>query len=239
MPYAPADQPIAVSPAARTQTADAIAAVLRVEPTHVEMRPDERVCLVVLHNLGDVALHVQARIFRWNQRDGRDLLRSTAAVQVYPGVIRIEPYARSTMVLTRESVLRMREELTYRLVVDRLLDPVRSGDPDVAVFGQCVAVPVFVSLPDTTAKITWSAYRRGGRLWLEATNYGRRHARVEQAMFRAGAAPALTLPAPVYVLAGASVAFELPWSETTEGPLQVNYLDDGGERQERVHVLAR
>lgn len=97
----------------------AAAAGIRVAPVTVEITAEGGHAGIWLYNDGDAPWLAQARLYRWQQRDGRDLLEATGELRASPARIAIPPRGRQLLRLVRPGPAPGRREAAYRLVVEQ------------------------------------------------------------------------------------------------------------------------
>lgn len=157
----------------------AAAATLQISPVTIEMARGVSGAVMTLSNASDHSLYGQLRVFKWEQRQGEDVLSPTQALVASPPILRIPPGGQQVVRIVRLTDSAARED-SYRILVDEIPDPdtaPRSG----IVIRMRYSVPVFVDNGLTVAdgpRLSWTLLR-GARDWrLRVENTGALHARL-------------------------------------------------------------
>lgn len=183
----------------------AAAAGIRVAPVTVEITADGGHAGIWLYNDGEAPWLAQARLYRWHQRDGRDLLEATGELRASPARIAIPPHGRQLLRLVRPGPAPGRQEAAYRLVVEQ--EPAAGERTALRYSVPVFAAPSAASPPpaDTLAVTTGA----GG---LSIRNPGARRVRIaDLALVDAhGRRHALVEGLAGYVLAGQERTWQLP-----------------------------
>lgn len=188
------------------------AASLRISPIGIDMASSEHAASMTLVNTGTDPVNLQLRIFKWTQVDGEEVLSPTTDMLVSPPATTIPPGASYTVRVARESNAFAQNELSYRLFIDELPKPV-----DPRTLGQGVSMvlrtslPIFVVDPKAFAKLSWRVWQDADGLHAEATNIGRRHAKIIGLTVQPEGGAPLVFGAGLdgYVLAGSHKRFDL------------------------------
>lgn len=155
-------------------------ASLRVEPLRVAVNAPSQASAITLQNTSADKIGVQMRVFEWSQTNGTDTLKPTTDVVVSPPATTIPSGASYTVRIARTAGAVASGEKSYRLWVDELPAAGREGPAARTVDIRIrYDLPVFFGAANASPKLSWKAYRSGGRLIVEATNTGTGHARVE------------------------------------------------------------
>lgn len=188
------------------------AASLRISPIGVDMPAGERAASMTLVNTGTDPVSLQLRIFKWSQANGEEVLEPATDMLVSPPATTIPPGASYTVRVARESNASVQNELSYRVFIDELPKPV-----DPRTVGQGVSMvlrtslPVFVVDPKAFAKLDWKVWQDASGLHVDATNSGRRHAKITGLTVRPDGGAPMVFGAGLngYVLAGSHKRFDL------------------------------
>lgn len=126
-------------------TTAAGAAGLQVSPTTVEVQPERSAGGLTLTNNGSRALTAQARVFRWTQADGQDILEPTTDLAISPPMLELPPGGTQLL-----RVIRLgpppESEASYRVIVDELpLQGQPAGEGAALRFVLRYSVPVFLA----------------------------------------------------------------------------------------------
>lgn len=155
------------------------AASLQVAPVLLDVTTaGDAATSITLRNSGTRPINAQVRVFAWTQANGHDVLRATKDVAVSPPILSLRPNTDFTVRVVRVSGVPVRGEESYRLIADELPDPraQRAGSVNLIVRQ---SVPVFFRSPDASGpSLSWSVFKSGGKLQVEATNEGDRRVRV-------------------------------------------------------------
>ncbi len=185
------------------------AAALRVSPVGLELPPGQAAAVLTLRNDDVEALNVQVRVFKWTQRDGRDVLEPATDVVASPPIGKVAPGASRTVRIVRLSTQPVTSEETYRLIVDELPPPLSEQGHQVKLLMRH-SVPLFFS-PGGRPRVDWTMASGGDGQLLNAVNGGDRHMRLANVkiMDAAGAVVAERKGLVGYVLPGASMAWPM------------------------------
>ncbi|MPL80171.1 fimbrial chaperone protein [Rhodobacter sp. 140A] len=151
---------------------------LRVAPVLLEVVAPAAAGKLMLRNEGRAVMTVQARVYRWVQRNGTESLEPTRDVVVSPPMTRIAPGASQTLRVVRTAKGRIRGEEAYRVIVDEVPDRrmTRSGRVN---FATELRLPVFfVGAGATAPQLRWSIRGSGAGAVLVARNTGDLHLRI-------------------------------------------------------------
>lgn len=193
-------------------TSPVAAASLRMTPIGLDLTAPEKAGSISLTNTADEPVNLQVRIFKWTQVEGRDELTETRDVIASPPVATIKGGDTYTLRAVRVSSTPVSGEETYRLVIDELPKPI-----DPRATGQGVrmvlrsSMPVFFAEKDIRPDLAFKVWAEGGKTYLEATNKGRRHAKLA-GMKLVTPQGELSFGGGLngYVLAGQTMRFEAP-----------------------------
>jgi fimbrial chaperone protein len=155
-----------------------LAASLEVSPVSVEVTAPAAAATMTLRNDGQTPLNAQIRVFRWVEADGEERLEPTDEFVASPPMTTLASKVDYTVRLVRVTKRPISSGESYRVLVDELPAP-RAQQHRVVTLVMRYSVPVFFYPPDATdGKLTWSAERRDGSVYLSATNTGDRHVRI-------------------------------------------------------------
>jgi fimbrial chaperone protein len=163
---------------------------LRVQPLSVDVVSPAQTSAITLHNPGRANISLQIRVFEWTQVNGEERLTPTTDVVASPPAATLTPAATFTIRVARTAGAVASGEKSYRLWVDELppASAPRSGGGEVGVRLR-YDLPLFFRAPGVATDLGWKASLSGGKLRLEATNSGARHARIEGLKVEGLAAP--------------------------------------------------
>lgn len=201
---------------------DAAAASLRVAPVMLQMEAPRQAASLTVRNDGATAINVQARIFRWRQVNGEDVLEPTSDVVVSPPIASLTPGAENVIRVVRVRKDAPVGEESYRVLVDELPDPARARAGAVTLVVRH-SIPVFFTAPGAPPSVDWRAAREDGAIRLTARNAGGRHLRIANLSLAAdGLALGEKRGLVGYVLSGAEVSWVIPVTRRgSSGPISL------------------
>ena len=187
------------------------AASLQVSPTTVQFTADGKAERVWLSASGHTAVTGQVRVYRWGQKDGKDVLTPTRDIVASPPLMTV-PAGQTQLLRLVNKVPAGKAEQAYRLIVDEL-PPVGDTQPHAGV--QLLlkySIPVFVApvgkVQDNAKQaldgVTFSLQREGKQTWLTADNARTTHIKLVTLTYVTTGGQVQTLNAGLlgYVLAG-------------------------------------
>ncbi|RRU22700.1 molecular chaperone [Stenotrophomonas sp. 278] len=188
------------------------AASLQVAPTSLQLTSRQNAEALWISNSGTAPVDVQARVFRWTQRDGRDELEPTSELVVSPPMQALAAGQQQLIRVVRADPQPPTGQLAYRVIVDEVppLDPNREGMQFVLRY----SLPVFVQpdddapdAPDLQASLLTQA---DGTLALEVRNLGTTYAQLADLAMGTPERPQVFKPGLVgYVLSGQTMRWPL------------------------------
>ncbi len=147
---------------------------LQVSPVIIDIPAPAASSLLTVMNSGSQSIVVQARVFRWTQIHGRDVLEKTGNVVVSPPFTTVKPGGRHVVRVIRISTDEISGEETYRILLDEAPGRQRTVSGAVALVVRH-SVPVFFLHPEARqGALRWTAARSGGALLVHAMNPGQR-----------------------------------------------------------------
>jgi fimbrial chaperone protein len=207
------------------------ASSLRVSPVLVDLPASAAAATLNLRNDGQTPLNIQARVFRWVQSNGTERLEQTDEVVASPPLATLRPKADYALRLVRVSKAPLRDEASYRVLVDELPDPA-ARRPGVVTLLVRQSIPIFFS--GNTAgppSVSWSAALRGRSLILTAKNAGDRRLRISALTVSAnGQLLARNDGLLGYVLGRSTMRWTLPLRRAGgyRGPIDIIATSDSG-----------
>lgn len=160
-----------------TAPAIADASSLQITPVNIEVPAPGAASKVTLANAGSEQLSAQIRVFKWVQKNGKDVLEETREVVASPPAMKLGPGKKSVIRVVRVSKSPAAKEESYRLIVDEIPAPPKPGQAGVG-FAIRYSVPVFFSKPGEDVDLKWKATVSNGQLTLKAENAGGRRVRL-------------------------------------------------------------
>lgn len=153
------------------------AAALRIAPILVDV-PRGATSTIELNNLEDRPAKIQIRIFRWSQKDGKNVLLPTRDVVASPPFANIKPGGRFKVRIVRLSKRPVSGEESYRLLIDQI--PQRSTVSNLNVgIALRYSLPIFFGKTQPAdGNLQWAVTQRDGRTFVTATNNGSRRVRL-------------------------------------------------------------
>jgi fimbrial chaperone protein len=194
------------------------AASLQISPVSVRFAGDQQASSIALQNMGDAPIYGQVRVYRWEQKDGEDVLTATRDVIVSPPIVQITAGATQAIRLVLTPATRRGVEGTYRVLIDELgrEDGGAAQGVDIRLR---YSVPVFLApllAPGAAAPrddaLDWLVFRKDGSWMLRVRNDGAIHAQLGAVDFsnRAGVKFDISKGLFGYVLAGRERLWKLP-----------------------------
>lgn len=183
----------------------AFAAQLQVRPVLVDVRAPGASSTITLRNAGKEKVNAQVRIFRWTQKNGKDVLTPTRKVVASPPFIKMKPGGTYNLRVIRISKKPAKGEEAYRMIVDQLPETRTKKQTTTVKFNVRYSIPVFFA-PVTVTKpvVSWSYSGKGGKMALTAKNTGGSRMRISALSLKSGSGSVRTISRGLagYVLAG-------------------------------------
>lgn len=218
----------------------AAASTLQLSPVLIDVDGPASAEKVTLKNLGDRPINAQIRLFKWTQKNGRDVLEPTREVVASPPIASIGANGEQVVRVVRVDRTQLAGETSYRLLVDQLPEqaaPTKSG----VSFLMRYSVPVFFAPKAQVApQLTWQIEARGGALHITATNPGSRRVRVAELSIssQSGATVASRKGLVGYVLGGSTATWQLSGASLVKG-VAVRIEARGDDGPIRAQAVAR
>jgi fimbrial chaperone protein len=128
-----------------------------IDPTRIELGPDQMSATLVLRNQDKVAIVIQADARHWRQQDGEDLLTPTRELLVTPPIVTIAPGAEQVLRVALRRPLDPQQEMNYRIFLQEIAPPPQPGFRGVQVALR-ISLPVFAKAGEgVQSKPIWSA----------------------------------------------------------------------------------
>ena len=128
-----------------------------IDPTRIELGPDQMSATLVLRNQDKEAIVIQADARHWRQQDGEDLLTPTRELLVTPPIVTIAPGAEQVLRVALRRPLDPRQEMNYRIFLQEIAPPPQPGFRGVQVALR-ISLPVFAKAGEgVQSKPIWSA----------------------------------------------------------------------------------
>ncbi|QDW36460.1 molecular chaperone [Bradyrhizobium sp. KBS0727] len=162
----------------------ALAAQLQVEPVLLELSAPTAAGVLTLRNNDDVEAVVQTRVVRWSQSNGSDVLEPATDVVASPPSVTLAPHSDYVVRVVRVSKQPVREEESYRVIVDQLPTTLAQQNRSVNVLIR-QSIPVFFRIRNLRpASVSWTVRREVKKLVLTASNAGSEHLRLASLRLR-------------------------------------------------------
>jgi len=209
------------------------AAQLHVEPVLLELSAPAAAGVLTLRNDDDVEAVVQTRVVRWSQSNGSDVLEPATDVVASPPLVTLAPHADYVVRVVRVSKQPVRDEESYRVIVDQL--PTARGwqNRSVNVLIR-QSIPVFFRVRDLRpTRVLWTTRHEANKLVLTASNAGNEHLRIASLRLRNSAGVTISFGNGLagYVLGQSFKSWTIPNHPTgfdTKGSVSVMAESDKG-----------
>jgi len=207
---------------------------LRVSPVTIDLPASERSSVISVADASSKPLQVQARVFRWLQKDGRDVLEKTADIVASPPLLTVSKDAGGIIRVVRVTNSPVTGEETYRVLIDEVpsREKLQAGGVTLLIRQ---SIPIFFSGVDLKpGSVTWRVKREGGKNFLEAVNPGQKRVRLSKLRVTDGQVRQLVNIEGLagYVLGGQTKSWELPSAKTEAIPpgqaITIEALTDAG-----------
>ncbi len=218
-------------------TAGAFAAELHVRPVLVDLPAPAAAATLTLNNRGKGLITAQVRVFRWTQKNGKDVLVPTRDVVASPPLMRMRPNRDHVIRIVRITKRPVKGEESYRLLVDQI--PERKKKGVGVVFAVRYSIPVFYHEQGLSpARLSWQARRKGRTLILTARNTGQRHERLARLKLVTARGRTLTLSKGLagYVLGGSTKVWKVKAPAGLSGTITIKGQGLNGPIKAKVRL---
>lgn len=153
------------------------AASLRISPTTIEFQAEQNSQTLSILNQSSEVTTVQARIFKWTQEQGRDVLTPSNDIVVSPPVISLNSATSYNYRVVNLDKTPVKDERSYRLILDELPKPIDPRKPPqgLSVLMR-ISLPVFITNKDEMQQIAWKIETKSEKTVLTVINQGGRRA---------------------------------------------------------------
>lgn len=203
-----------------------------INPVRIYLDGKTRSGTVVVENMGDEVLTVQAMMNSWTQEDGKDdLIVPTDDLIVSPPIFKVQPQSRQTVRVANLKKPDARLEGAYRLYLQEVPPPRRPDEPGMSVAVR-MSLPIFITPTDvkTQAVLKWKAYPVDDKnINLVLANSGNAHIQITGISISLPDASSLaTIPSMMkYILPGRAHTFKIKIDKPWNGePLRVMIKSD-------------
>ncbi|MBF7686143.1 molecular chaperone [Acinetobacter sp. B10A] len=154
-------------------SASVAAVSLRVSPTTIELQSNQNSQTLSVFNESSEPATLQARVFKWTQENGRDVLVPTTEVVVSPPVTNLAATSSYNYRIVRLDKMPIKDEKSYRLILDEIPKPLdsRKMSQGLTVLMR-ISLPVFISNPESQFKLAWKIEQRAEKSALIIMNQG-------------------------------------------------------------------
>jgi fimbrial chaperone protein len=210
----------------------AAAAVISIAPVTLDIPIPRNSGKLSLQSRGSDELAVQMRVFKWNQKNGKDTLVPTKDVVASPPMVKLKPDTKYTVRIVRVAKTPVQGEETYRLLIDQLPSgAMKSGSTVSFLIRQ--SIPLFFSAtPGGKASLSWTAALDQGALVVTARNGGSRRTKLSNLRIEtsAGVAHPTREGLAGYVLAGSTAKWvqRVPKGLAAGSRLTIRAQDENG-----------
>lgn len=173
---------------------------LLIWPVDPVINSDESATALWLENQGQEPLHMQLRIFAWEQLDGKEQYLPQDSIAGSPPMMEIAPGQRQLVRLIRQKPAPAGKEEAWRLIIDEipvLLDQDTAGNkkPRAAIGIQMrYSLPLFTygeglspghAIDDRASQLQWRIVTAADNMpYLEISNQGSHHTRLSNVAFK-------------------------------------------------------
>lgn len=149
------------------------AASLRISPTTIEFQSTQNSQTLSVFNESSESTALQARVFKWTQDHGKDVLVPTNDVVVSPPVTNLVANSSYNYRVVHLDKTPVKDEKSYRLILDEIPKPTdsRKISQGLTVLMR-ISLPVFISNPDSQLKLAWKIEQRDNKPVLTVINQG-------------------------------------------------------------------
>jgi len=189
------------------------AGTLQVTPVRINVRAPSASAAISLTNTDRRPMSVQVRVFKWAQKDGRELYIPTRNMAVSPPMLTLRPNSTSVVRILRTNKAPINGEESYRLVIDQLPDSalMRYQGSNVSFVVRHSIPAFFTGTGPNTPRVTWQALPVKGGYKVVVTNTGNSHMGVASVKLLAGKTVVGQLDGLAgYALAGSKNSFFVP-----------------------------
>ncbi|KAB1082376.1 molecular chaperone [Neorhizobium galegae] len=221
-------------------TSTARAAALRVAPVMIDLSAPSAASSVKLWNDGEKPVNVQIRIFRWAQKDGKDVYLPAEGIAVSPPITTLKSNAENIVRIVRTTKAPVSGEESYRLIVDELPKPgPRAAGTVTLIVRQ--SIPVFFSSPETgAASVRWAVRRQQNSYLVTAENRGGKRLRISDMTLSDGASVIGSKIGLVgYALGNSSASWLIPAKAGGSGAIKIHALSEAGPFDATARIVGK
>lgn len=150
-----------------------------ISPVHVHLSRQRAIAALVLTNLQDAPLTVQATAQAWSQAHGKNLTTDTDNLIISPPLFELPPYGKQIIRIGLRIPFPVHQEKDYRLILHEVPPPPKPGFMGVQMILKMI-LPVFVApiSKATRPQLKVSAHATEKGLSLQIVNDGNLHAEI-------------------------------------------------------------
>jgi fimbrial chaperone protein len=212
-------------------------ASLRVAPVVIDLSAPAATSNIRLWNDASKAINVQVRIFRWTQKDGKDVFLPAENVVASPPITQLKPGGENVVRIVRTSKVPVRGEESYRLLVDEL--PPSGKQVATVLMVVRHSIPVFFAESAASSPtINWSIRSAPGGYEVSAENRGDRRFKLADLKIISGSTAVARRDGLVgYVLGRSTATWFVPASSKGGGSLTIRGQNEGGSFDAKAKLL--
>ncbi|AYD02235.1 molecular chaperone [Neorhizobium sp. NCHU2750] len=209
-------------------------ASLRVSPVIVDLPAPAATTQLSVFNDAMKPINVQVRIFKWSQKDGKDVLEPANGVAVSPPIAQLKPGGENMVRIVRTSKTPVKGEESYRVVVDELPPSMRQAITVIMVVRH--SIPVFFADPSAAgAVVDWSVQPVAGGYQVTARNRGAKRFKVANLELKSGGSTVGERDGLVgYVLGGSTAQWIVPARGRQGGAITIHGESEAGSFDARA-----
>lgn len=208
-------------------------AQLHVQPVLLELSAPTAAGVLTLRNDDDAEIVVQTRVVRWSQSSGSDLFEPAIDVVASPPSATLAPRSEYVVRIVRVSKQPVRDEESYRVIVDQLPSALGQQNRSVNVLIR-QSIPVFFRVRNLRpANVSWTVRHEANKVILTASNAGSEHLRIASLRLRSPTGNTVSYGNGLagYVLGQSSKTWIIPNRPTgfgVKGPVSIAAESDKG-----------
>ena len=153
-----------------------------VDPTRIELGPDQLSATLVIRNDGDEPSVIQVEARAWSQKDGDDVYTPTKELLVTPPIVTVPPGGEQILRIALRRPLDAQKEIPYRIYLQEVPPPIKPGFRGLQVALR-ISLPVFAKPGDAAVpRAVWKVAYDAGAHALRATlaNAGTAHLQLQE-----------------------------------------------------------
>ncbi|WP_414039758.1 molecular chaperone [Acidithiobacillus sp. M4-SHS-6] len=150
-----------------------------ISPVHVHLSQHHPIAALVLTNLQDTSLTVQATAQAWSQAHGKNMTTDTHSLIISPPLFAVPPHGKQIIRVGLRTPIPLRQEKDYRLILHEVPPPPNPKVTGVQIVLRMI-LPVFVAPLEKAAplQLQVSAHVTKNGFSLQMVNDGNRHVEI-------------------------------------------------------------